>query len=287
MLHMTKPNDIGLKKAQAFHREHGHLRVPTMHVTSCGYQLGRWLSKQRVALKDGLLCPVRKKQLDSIGMIWDVHQFLWETGLQEARQFQLQHDHLLVHKGYVSPSGHKLGEWVRNRRKNFVAGLLDSQRQAELEQLGMVWTARTHQWQVGLNAAKEHFAEHGHLQVSQARVGPGDFCLAAWLKARRKEHAEGRLSDQRKALLDALGMTWSQSASRRDAEQGTRAASSRRARSVRSPKTSRSSKSKGLSEPSSAPDRTPPAGHALHALCLSWSRPSTAIGLARSTCGSA
>jgi hypothetical protein len=290
MRHMRKPHDLGLRQAQAFHRESGHLRVSTTHVTDGGYQLGRWLSKQRVALKEGTLCPQRKALLDQMGMVWDAHQLLWEAGLQEARRFRSEHGHLLVAKAYVSPSGYRLGEWIRNRRKSFASDQLNPQRQAELEEIGMVWSARDQLWQRGLLAAREHSAKHGHLRVPQGHVTPCGFQLGAWLKGRRKDHAEDRLCQHKTAALTAVGMSWSPggppSASppknRGDTDSRSEACAGRTSLSPTGPQSSRSygpRTSRAAVGRPVAPEFAEPAAIHLQSLCVAWARPSMASPL--------
>ncbi|MGY3341103.1 hypothetical protein ACVW0K_007296 [Streptomyces filamentosus] len=59
----------GLAAAAAFHREHGHLRVPVPHVRD-GIRLDAWLYRQRKAHKEGTLSAQRVRALDDLGIRW-------------------------------------------------------------------------------------------------------------------------------------------------------------------------------------------------------------------------
>ncbi|MFF6888600.1 Helicase associated domain protein [Streptomyces sp. NPDC012421] len=59
----------GLAAATAFHREHGHLRVPDRHVRD-GVRLDAWLYRQRKARKEGTLPAQRVETLDALGITW-------------------------------------------------------------------------------------------------------------------------------------------------------------------------------------------------------------------------
>ena len=62
--------------AKEYYDEHGNLLV------GAGLPLGRWLSQLRVYKKSGIKCSYltaeRVAELDSIGMVWDVPDYLWE-----------------------------------------------------------------------------------------------------------------------------------------------------------------------------------------------------------------
>ncbi|MFE9046198.1 helicase associated domain-containing protein [Streptomyces sp. NPDC007818] len=59
----------GLAAAVAFHREHGHLRVPVPHVRD-GIRLDAWLYRQRKAHKEGALLSQHVRALDDLGIRW-------------------------------------------------------------------------------------------------------------------------------------------------------------------------------------------------------------------------
>ncbi|MFF6794347.1 Helicase associated domain protein [Streptomyces filamentosus] len=59
----------GLAAATAFHREHGHLRVPDRHVRD-GIRLDAWLYRQRKAHKEGALPDQHAHALDALGIRW-------------------------------------------------------------------------------------------------------------------------------------------------------------------------------------------------------------------------
>lgn len=65
----------------------------------------------------------------------------WEQGLEEAREYRRVHGHLRVPQSHTTASGFRLGEWIRNRRKDLKAGRLEPDRKAALDELGMVWAA--------------------------------------------------------------------------------------------------------------------------------------------------
>ena len=67
----------------------------------------------------------------------------WEDGLAAVRAYAAGNGHARVPRRYVSPNGHRTGEWVSSRRRDFAAGNLTPERIADLETLpGWVWSAK-------------------------------------------------------------------------------------------------------------------------------------------------
>jgi hypothetical protein len=66
--------------------EHGDCSVPASYVTADGYQLGRWVVKQRQKHqgKLGGLSESQQSRLEALGMVWDVQGAAWEEGYPSA-----------------------------------------------------------------------------------------------------------------------------------------------------------------------------------------------------------
>jgi hypothetical protein len=63
-------------------------------------------------------------------------------------------------------------------------------------------------WSTGLQHARAHHAEHGHLRVPQDFVTACGYRLGVWIASRRRDHALDRMPDDRRAELEAIGMLW-------------------------------------------------------------------------------
>lgn len=63
-------------------------------------------------------------------------------------------------------------------------------------------------WLEGYAAAQAYHAERGDLRVLYRHVTPGGYPLGAWITRQRQDRAKGRLTADRVASLDALGMVW-------------------------------------------------------------------------------
>ncbi|MUN41671.1 DEAD/DEAH box helicase [Actinomadura litoris] len=133
--------------AAAFYREHGHLLIPDSHVAADQdgkeHKLGKWISVQRQYWADGRIRPARKNKLDTIGMIWEVQEHLWEQGYDEAKAFVRRNGNLQVGIDYQSPrSGYPLGKWLYTQSRQLTDGVLPQKRRRRLDALDPGWARR-------------------------------------------------------------------------------------------------------------------------------------------------
>jgi hypothetical protein len=63
-------------------------------------------------------------------------------------------------------------------------------------------------YQEGLGYLKAYKAEHGHCNVPQSFKTEDGFTLGLWCSHRRKEYKNGKLSQERIGVLEALGFVW-------------------------------------------------------------------------------
>jgi hypothetical protein len=66
----TRSSASPLQLYAAFRRHHPTIVMPVDYVTECGFRLGLWQDRQRVARMLGTLPPQRIAQLDAIGFVW-------------------------------------------------------------------------------------------------------------------------------------------------------------------------------------------------------------------------
>jgi superfamily II DNA or RNA helicase len=191
----------GFEQLQAFVKNYKHCRVPTEYKTLDGYPLGGWVARQR---HSDALSTERKARLDAIGFEWDPVTSLWEEGLEHLQAFVNEHKYCLVPRGYKSPDGYQLGNWVSNQRQS--QHKLSSEQKARLDALGSDWDPITRQWEEGFGHLQAFVREHKHCRVSQKSISPDGYRLGQWVSVQRGLKA--RLSIERKERLDALGFDW-------------------------------------------------------------------------------
>ena len=140
----------------------------------------------------------------------------WEDMYRCAKAYYEKNGDLNVPVVYKTEDGYSLGTWIytqRAVRKGLQRGILNEERIALLDSIGMLWTVREQdRWTTYYGAAKAYSQEFGHLCVPALYVSPDGVKLGEWLrslKGQRKRNGKGRyLTKERIALLDELGMVW-------------------------------------------------------------------------------
>ena len=198
------------KAAQAYYREHGNLLVNVRDGKYSEVNLGKWLAQLRTCKKSGIrtayLTPERIEALDSIGMVWDVPDYLWEQNYHAAVQYYREHGDLDVPYYYTDPDGVKLGVWVANTRfarKNEDSGRaeLTDEQIARLDELGMIWENRNNAvWEKAYAAACRYRKQHGSLNIPVAYVTEDGLHLGRWIRKQRNTYSKGMNAERRKKL---------------------------------------------------------------------------------------
>lgn len=179
----------------------GSTRVPE----SSGDGLYFWLLEQRRAKKNGKLSAEKAQKLESVGVEWDIkpHSELpWGTRFTELTKF------VRANGRFPSNSDDKsLFQWVRAQRKRYEQGMLEDDREAQLDSLHA-----NKDWKIKpMSAFEKNLARlttfvkaNGHANV----LMHDDKKLHAWLRKQRIRKRAGDLHKSRIQALEALGVQW-------------------------------------------------------------------------------
>jgi len=188
----------GFAALEAFHRAHGHCRVPAKFKQGT-FGLGAWVSSQRQA--QAALSADRRHRLDGMGFDWDplVHQ--WEEGFAALEAFHHTHRHCRVPQDFTQ------GKSAWRVGREAAASALDSFAGTPPPSgcTGIRLDPLVHQWEEGFAALEAFYQAHGHSWVLQG-FKQGGFRLGAWVARQRR--APSTLSPDRRHRLDALGFVW-------------------------------------------------------------------------------
>ncbi len=206
--------------AKEYADEYGDLKVPKRYKTPDGLSLGYWIGVQRAVhagSRSGTLTPGQIERLNGIGMVWENQlESAWGHGFDHAKAYYEAFGDLLVPARYKSPDGFALGSWIYNLRQRRANGehasLLNEERIARLDAIGMVWDAPSLQWEKNYCRALEYYNAHGNLIVPVEYKSPDGFALGNWIRTLRQAR-QGRsnrrtLSQEQIDRLDAIGMYW-------------------------------------------------------------------------------
>lgn len=204
----------GFASAQKYRTEHGDLLVPVRYRDKNDFALGEWIVYNRQRYLGGNLTQNRIERLEAIGMVWSTSNDLWEQNYAAATQYYLEHGDLEVPIKYETPSGFGLGVWLGAQCAAHKAGELPQEQVERLDALGMDWTNRNdRKWMSLYDVAAAYYHEHGNLNVPSEYVTPDGVLLGKWVARQRyaylnPDRSSARVTPERKALLDKLGMVW-------------------------------------------------------------------------------
>lgn len=196
--------------AKNYYEKNGHLDVPSRFVTRDGLPLGEWLSSLRTWESSGInpkyLSAERKKQLESIGMIWSKLDYYWEQNFSEALRYYRKNGDLIVPSNFVTDNGVRLGSWIFRQRKLHSGSCkgtpLTAEQTARLNSIGMVWEPED-PWLMSFNLVKGYYKEHGNINISQSTVVNGVW-LGKWIAEQKKRLKSGKHSDKQREYLNNL-----------------------------------------------------------------------------------
>lgn len=250
-----------IQELKAYKEEHGNCLVPTKWESNP--KLGRWVSNQRAqyhkymkAKQAGnvdLAARARRMneehiaELEELGFVWSAKgrggedqnaKLRWNKRLEELKAYKEEHGDCLVPSKY--PSNPQLSRWVGNQRQHYraymeakesgtndtLAGAMNENRIAQLEELGFAWNTRPRSdgplWDQRYKELVAYRNEHGDCLVP--RNYPQHQVLANWIANQRTHYRlymkaqESGDSDSseytfmtptRIAQLETIGFVWS------------------------------------------------------------------------------
>lgn len=202
--------------ALLFHKKNGHLKIPAQYVTSAGLNLGGWLADQRRRYRDGKLNQSCIQLLESIKIEWNVFSDRWDEMFSIAEDYAQKNNGLWISPKYVTPEGVRLGNWVAQQRSKLRAkgrhSPLTAAQKQRLEEIGMVWDPYSAKWMFKYHQAKAFYLQNGHLRIPVDYVTESGEKLGMWLSSQRQAlrgNPNYRMTEERKRLLDEIGMDWS------------------------------------------------------------------------------
>lgn len=188
-----------LAQLRQFSRRHGGVSVPQ------GWpgdpSLPVWIGNQRRAYPQGAISPAGIAELDRLGVL-RARATSWEEMSQRLARFQKRFGHARVPVTWEKDP--KLARWVVKQRSRYREGKMPEARQQRLAALGFIEGLDADPWDAHYEALRAYRGAHGH-----TRVGDGeDASLCLWIRTQRRMRRQGRLSQRKIRLLDALGVDW-------------------------------------------------------------------------------
>ena len=208
--------DDWYQDAKAYFEEHGDLLVNRNYVTKESFRLGRWIEIQRArynGVNPSAMSKTEIAMLEAVGMVWKLeNRYSWEQWLEKVRAYHEEHGDIMIPPDYVS-DGYALGNWIKEIRQKYHAGLLEEEKIRELDAFGMVWTGCVRRtFEAWYRDAEEYYREHGDLLVPTVYLTRDGYRLGQWISMQRDKysgkHGGCAMKEERIRLLDKIGMVW-------------------------------------------------------------------------------
>ena len=202
--------------AKQYYETNGDLKPIATFVDENGIDLGRWIAQIRTFRKSGIrskmLTEERIEALNSIGMIWNVPDYLFETYYAAAVRYHREHGDLDVPVRYVDSEGIRLGQWLTNLKtsrnqqaKNYK---LTEEQTARLDALGMIWGNRYEkQWDDAFQALCEYYQKNGTFDIPVSYKTESGIQLGRWIRRQRDFFEQGKLDEERIEKLRGISFT--------------------------------------------------------------------------------
>jgi hypothetical protein len=182
-----------------------------------GFNLGRWVQKERAAIREGRRDEDQVRRLRALpGWVDNTRDALWEEGYRRLVAW-VEENGAVPPQDLVAGDGFSLGGWVCTQRERHRRGRLDGARTARLEAVaGWTWDPLGDSWAAGYERLRRYVAREGDARVPGGWVEDG-LALGNWCGTKRGAYKRGALATERVAALEALpGWTWSVPDSRFD-----------------------------------------------------------------------
>lgn len=182
-------------------------------VTSDGFKLGSWVSRQRVKYHKNYLSEDKIVTLESIkGWTWKspLKENLWQDGVTHLSEYVGKNKNSDVPKRYICEDGFNLGVWVSTKRSDHKKGILSKEKINELESFdGWIWDVAENTWLKNYDRLLDFRREFNHLNIPQDYKSEDGFALGAWVSHQRANKKKSLLRDVYINKLESIeGWVW-------------------------------------------------------------------------------
>jgi hypothetical protein len=167
-------------------------------------ELGRWVSKQRLAKNKFLLSEERERKLSSIGFLWKAICVTdWDIRLEQLVEYKKANGDFNVP---TNDSQHiELWRWVSKQRDGKNKFRLTEERERKLNSIGFVWniTEKADRWDARFRQLLEYKQVNGDCNVSTK--DSQNIELGRWVSKQRLAKNKFLLSEERERKLNSIG----------------------------------------------------------------------------------
>lgn len=195
-----------------YFEEYGNIDVPQSYVDSNGLKLGRWLCNQKTLYRENKLSTERIKQLEELGMVWNLQYRKWNVYYSALCDYYDKHGNINVLFDYQTEDGLKLGRWLNNQKQAYKGNgncHISNEQIELLEKLNICWDLYNDKLCKYYYALREYYKKYGNTNVPLRYQTEDGLKLGAWLSSQRRDYRKKVLRKFNIQLLNNLNVDWS------------------------------------------------------------------------------
>ena len=196
------------KLAADYFEKYGNLTIPTSYVTENVENLGAWIAENRDNYEIKNLSEDQVEKLETIGMAWSLTENEWNEKYEMVKEYYLKYGNLSTRRNSNPPLSPNLLNWLSWQRKYYQMNMLSESKTKKLESIGMNWNVSGKHWYDMYKLAREYRLKYGNLLISKEYITEDNKNLGMWIFIQRNSYVRGMLPDDKKKMLDALGIIW-------------------------------------------------------------------------------
>jgi superfamily II DNA or RNA helicase len=209
---VTSDWELGFSHLKAYAELTGDANPSQSTKDQFNFPIGSWCTTQRSTRKGknrGVLNRERIEKLDGIGFEWNPLEASWNQGFENLKLYISEYGHSNPPSGTLFPGEYKLGQWVQVQRVNQKQGILSTEKQEKLSNIGLSFEPKIEQRQELLDQLQTYFNEFGTVNVPTKYVSADGYKLGSALDRIRQLKKNSPDSDHEAiAFLESKDIIW-------------------------------------------------------------------------------
>jgi hypothetical protein len=190
---------------EQYKEREGDCDVPRNHKED-GKNLGEWLNTRRMDKKKRRLDAEKEKEMEEIGVVWDIYSKQWEDSFTLLVQYKKKVGNCNVPRDHKEDEKN-LGSWLNTQRLDKKKGRLDARRESGLDEIGIVWDVLSQKWETMFTLLLQYKEREGDCNASQKHKEDGEN-LGQWLNTQRANKKSGIMDAENQQRLDEIDIVW-------------------------------------------------------------------------------
>ena len=191
-----------------WYEENNNLIIPPSFLTD-GTSLEKWLKRQRINYKKGLLTKHQIKSLESLNISWDPYEDLWYENYFLLQQYYNEYGDINKLKTKEKYKGKNIGEWLFKQRQAYKGSKdrrkITEERISLLEKLDIIWDPLETIWNNHYNEIIQEY-QKGNIVFKPNFKTENGFCPLNWINKQKNAFKNGKLPENKVQKLKEIGI---------------------------------------------------------------------------------